>query len=135
LFDIFQTLGYDTCLVIEYAVKKHKASFIFRLEVWRESQRAEIVGRQNRLYLQKTKNRIKKIRGKIFSLVGDEPKDKISDQFIPERSLGRYSYADPKDIIAIDTGERVVHKSKVKKLRSKEAWLTNYGRLIKVITV
>ena len=134
MFDIFQVLGYDTRLVIEYVVKKRKASFIFRLEVWKESQRAEIVVKQNRLYFQKPIKKTKKIHGKIFSLVGSEPKATISEQFVPERSLGRYSYADPKDIIANDTGERVVHKSNVKKIRSKEAWLTQYGRLIKVVT-
>jgi hypothetical protein len=61
-------------------------------------------------------------------------KNKKITPYVPEKSIGRYFFANPDDIETLDTGERVVLRSKMHKLRSKDAWRTQFGRLVKVIT-
>lgn len=65
-------------------------------------------------------------------------KREISDEitqnvdYIRETSIARYLWVEPGDYDFIKDGCKYYRKSKLKKLRSKDAWLTQFGRVIKV---
>lgn len=52
--------------------------------------------------------------------------------YVAESSIPRYSYVKDDDYDFIKNGIRFYSKGKLEKLRSKDAWLTQFGRVVKV---
>lgn len=70
-----------------------------------------------------------------FTKASDESVSSFVDNavFISETSIPRYFYAKPDNFDFLKDGLKYYDKSKLLKLKSRDAWLTQFGRVIKVI--